>query len=167
MWCSKKATLQIASYWLSDDLRRVKRHPKTEYFRVFTQAVGQERTKEGFAKFFAMIGQQLCEKAEFVCSDMWNPHLDLIATHCPNALNILDRSHIVANMNKAIDEVRAEETRRMRHDGYEPVLRKSRWCLLKRQEDLTDKQRLRLRDLLQYNLRTVRAWLLNEEFQQL
>ncbi|WP_396022729.1 transposase [Cupriavidus laharis] len=39
--------------------------------------------------------------------------------------------------------------------------------MLKRQENLTDKQRVRLRDLLQYNLRTVRAWLLKEEFQQL
>ncbi|XYJ92445.1 ISL3 family transposase (plasmid) [Cupriavidus necator] len=129
--------------------------------------VGQERTKESFSKFFAMIGKQVCEKVEFVCSDMWKPYLEMIALHCPNALNILDRFHIVAKMNKAIDEVRAEESRRMSRDGYEPVLKKSRWCLLKRQENLTDKQRVRLRDLLQYNLRTVRAWLLKEEFQQL
>ncbi|WP_316157601.1 ISL3 family transposase [Cupriavidus sp. BIC8F] len=129
--------------------------------------VGQERTKASFAKFFAMIGKQVCEKVEFVCSDMWKPYLEMIALHCPNALNILDRFHIVAKMNKAIDEVRADESRRMVRDGYEPVLKKSRWCLLKRPENLTDKQRLRMRDLLQYNLRTVRAWLLKEEFQQL
>ena len=129
--------------------------------------IGQERTKESFARFFAMIGTQLCEKVEFVCSDMWKPYLEMIALHCPNALNILDRFHIVAKMNKAIDEVRADETRRMSREGYEPVLKKSRWCLLKRRENLTDKQRLRMRDLLQYNLRTVRAWLFKEEFQQL
>jgi transposase len=52
-------------------------------------------------------------------------------------------------------------------DGYEPVLKKSRWCLLKRRENLTDTQRLRLRDLLHYNLQSVRAYLLKEEFQQL
>jgi transposase len=129
--------------------------------------VGQERTKESFAKFFTMIGQELCEKVEFVCSDMWKPYLEMIARHCPNALNILDRFHIVAKMNKAIDEVRAEEARRMARDGYEPVLKKSRWCLLKRRENLTGKQRTRLKDVLQYNLRTVRAWLLKEEFHQL
>ena len=129
--------------------------------------IGQERTKQSFARFFAMIGTQLCEKVEFVCSDMWKPYLEMIALHCPNALNILDRFHIVAKMNKAIDEVRADETRRMSREGYEPVLKKSRWCLLKRRENLTDKQRLRMRDLLQYNLRTVRAWLFKEEFQQL
>jgi transposase len=129
--------------------------------------VGQERTKESFAKFFAMIGKPLCEKVEFVCSDMWKPYLEMIARHCPNALNILDRFHIVAKMNKAIDEVRADEARRMSRDGYEPVLKKSRWCLLARRENLTGKQRVRLRDLLQYNLRSVRAYLLKEEFQQL
>jgi len=40
-------------------------------------------------------------------------------------------------MNKAIDEVRADEARRMTRDGYEPVLKKSRWCLLARRENLT------------------------------
>ncbi|MGB8416911.1 MAG: transposase [Paraburkholderia sp.] len=45
--------------------------------------VGQERTKESFAKFFAMIGKPLCEKVEFVCSDMWKPYLEMIARHCP------------------------------------------------------------------------------------
>nr|WP_246089455.1 ISL3 family transposase [Paraburkholderia guartelaensis] len=103
--------------------------------------VGQQRTKESFSKFFAMLGQQLCETVEFVCSDMWKPYLEMVALHCPNALNILDRFHIVAKMNKAIDEVRAEESRRMARDGYEPVLKKSRWCLLKRRENLTGKQR--------------------------
>ena len=48
-----------------------------------------------------------------------------------------------------------------------PVLKKSRWCLLKRPENLTDKQRIRLRDLLRFNLQSVRAYLLKEEFQQL
>lgn len=60
----------------------------------------------------------MCEKVEFVCSDMWKPYLEAIAHHCPNALNILDRSHVVAKMNKAIDEVRADEARRTARDGY-------------------------------------------------
>ena len=46
------------------------------------------------------------------------------------------------------------------------MLKKSRWCVLKRKENLTDKQQHRLRDLLRYNLPTVRAYLLKEDFQQ-
>jgi hypothetical protein len=33
-------------------------------------------------------------------------------------------------MNKAIDKIRAEESRRLKADSYEPVLKHSRWCLL-------------------------------------
>jgi len=128
--------------------------------------VGKERTTESFERFFTLIGQELAAKIEFVCSDMWKPYLDLIAKHCTNALSILDRFHVVAKMNLALDDVRAAEARRMAQAGYEPALKKTRWCLLKRPENLTDKQRVRLRDLLRYNLQSVRAYLLKEQFQQ-
>ena len=38
---------------------------------------------------------------------------------------------------------------------------------LRREQNLNDDQRFRLRDLLRYNLKTVRAYLLKEAFQQL
>ena len=127
--------------------------------------VGKDRTKRSFEGFFTLIGAQLAGKVEFVCSDMWRPYLDLIARHCPQALNILDRFHMVAKLNKALDEVRAGEARQMIRQGYEPLLKKKRWCLLKRPQNLTDKQQTSLRELLAYNLKSVRAYLLKEEFQ--
>ncbi len=42
---------------------------------------------------------------------MWKPYLTVIREKCSEALHILDRFHIVANMNKALDEVRAPENR--------------------------------------------------------
>jgi transposase len=68
-------------------------------------------------------------------------------------------------MNKAIDEVRAHEARRLKRDGHEPVLRHARWCLLKRPENLTGKQAAKLAELVKYNLRSVRSYLLREDFQ--
>ena len=109
----------------------------------------------------------MASKIVFVCSDMWEPYLKVIREKCSEALHILDRFHIVAKMNKALDEIRAGESRRMAMDGRTPVLKKSRWLLLKREENLKTEQRFRLRDLLRYNLRTVRAYLLKEAFQQL
>jgi len=128
--------------------------------------VGKERTIESFQGFFTVIGETLASQIEFVCSDMWQPYLDVIRQQCSRALHILDRFHIVAKMNKALDEVRAAESRKMAQEGYEPLLKKSRWCVLKRKANLTTQQRFRLRDLLRYNLQTVRAYLLKEEFQQ-
>jgi transposase len=72
----------------------------------------------------------------------------------------------VQKFGKALDEVRAEEAKRLRRDGYEPMLKRSRWCFLKRPENLTDKQTVKPSELLKYNLRTVRADLLREKFQR-
>jgi transposase len=129
--------------------------------------VGKERTIDSFQGFFTAMGQEVISKICFVCSDMWEPYLKLIREKCSEALHILDRFHIVAKMNKALDEVRAEETRRMQREGRDPVLKKSRWLLLKRSENLGTEQHFRLRDLLRYNLKTVRAYVLKEAFQQL
>ena len=128
--------------------------------------VGQERTIESFERFFTMIGPALAAQIQFVCSDMWKPYLHVIRERCSQALHILDRFHIVAKMNDALDDVRAAEARRMSQAGHEPILKKSRWFLLKRKDNLSTQQRFRLRDLLTYNLRTVRAYLLKEDFQQ-
>ena len=129
--------------------------------------VGKERTIESFQGFFTTIGAEVASQIAFVCSDMWEPYLKVIREKCSQALHILDRFHIVAKMNKAIDEVRAEEAHRMRSEGRRPLLRKARWLLLKRSDNLRDEQYFRLRDLLRYNLKTVRAYLLKEAFQQL
>jgi hypothetical protein len=129
--------------------------------------VGKERTIESFQGFFTTIGQEITSKIVFICSDMWEPYLKVIRENCSESLHILDRFHIVAKMNKALDEVRAGESHRMASEGRTPLLKKSRWLLLKREENLKEEQRFRPRDLLRYNLKTVRAYLLKEAFQQL
>ena len=128
--------------------------------------IGQERTVETFQAFFAMLGTELSSKIQFVCSDMWKPYLQVVREKCSQALHILDRFHIVAKMNAALDDVRAAESRKMAQEGHEPLLKKSRWCILKRKANLTSQQKFRLRDLLRYNLQTVRAYLLKEDFQR-
>ena len=71
----------------------------------------------------------LAEKSEgikFVCSDMWKPYLKVIKERVGQALHVLDHFHIVARLNKALDEMRAEEYRKMKTEGYEPLLTKAR-----------------------------------------
>jgi transposase len=89
----------------------------------------------------------------------------VITKKAGSALNILNRFHIVVHIGKAIDEVRAQEAEELKEKGYEPMLTKTRWLLLKRPENLTEKQEIKLADLLQYNLKSIRSYLLKEEFQ--
>jgi transposase len=83
-----------------------------------------------------------------------------------DALQILDRFHIVAKMDKALDEVRAGESRRMASEGRTPLPRKSRWLLLEREQNLRTAALPPARPA-PYNLKTVRAYLHKEAFQQL
>ena len=131
--------------------------------------VAENREETSLRKFFLWLGPKRSAQIRFICSDMWQPYLNVIAERAPQALNILDRYHIAAKMNKAIDEVRAKETRevraRNRLSRSSLVLKHSRWCLLKRAENLTARQTVKLKELLACNLRTVRAYLLKEQFQ--
>ena len=127
--------------------------------------IGEKRTTKTALRFFRWLGRARTEQLEYVCSDMWKPYLKVIAKKAPQALHILDRFHIVAHINKAIDEVRAAEAKEIASKGYVPVLKKSRWLLLKRHENLSDKEDISLATLLQYNLKTVRSYLLKEDFQ--
>ena len=71
----------------------------------------------------------------------------------------------MVHINKAIDKVRATEAKELVCKGYVPILKKSRWLFLKRPENLTDKEDISLSTLLQYNLKTIRSYLLKEDFQ--
>ena len=96
---------------------------------------------------------------------MWKAYLKVVKKKAGGALHILDRFHIVAHMNKAIDKLRADEARELKKKGDEAVLLRSKWCFLKRPKNLTTDQKGRLSELLKLNLKTVRSYLLKEDFQ--
>ena len=129
--------------------------------------VGRERKAATLEGFFDWFGATRSAALYFVCSDMWKPYLKVVAERAGQAVHVLDRFHIMSHFSKAIDEVRAAEVRKLAAAGKAPVLKHSRWLLLKRPEHLTDAQEDRLADLVRRNLRTVRAYLLKEDFQSL
>ena len=128
--------------------------------------VAQERTEQSLRGFFQYLSDAERQAICFICSDMWQPYLKVIAEQLKHAVHVLDRFHIMKKMNEALDEVRRSEAARLRRDGYEPVLKHSRWCLLKRPENRTEKETVKLSELLQYNLQSVRSHLLREDFQR-
>ena len=129
--------------------------------------VGQERKITTLESFFTWFGKERSARLLVVCSDMWKAYLRVVKEQASQARHVLDRFHIVQKLGKAIDKVRAAEAKQLQAQGKEPVLKNSRWLLLKRPERLTEKQEPKLAELLKLNLRTVRAYLLKEDFQLL
>jgi transposase len=128
--------------------------------------IGRGHNMETLEAFFDFFGKRT-QHLRFVCTDMWRPYRYVLARRASHVLHVFDRYHVVARMNFVLDRIRGKEARRMKKQGHEPVLAHTRWCLLKRPTRLTSLQQDRLEDLLQYNLKTVRAYLLKEEFQLL
>ena len=128
--------------------------------------VGRERKIETLEGFFDWFGEDRSGRLGVVCSDMWRAYLRVVAERAQAAVHVLDRFHIVQKLGKAIDEVRATETKQLRAQGEEPVLKNTRWLLLRHRENLSEEQEPKLAELVKLNLRTVRAYLLKEDFQQ-
>lgn len=128
--------------------------------------IGPDRTARTLLRFFRFLGKDRIVRIQFVCSDMWQAYLKVIAKKVPQAIHVLDRFHIMQKFSTAIDKVRAVEARQLKEDGYEPLLKGSRWLLLKRPDNLTETQTLKLGELLKYNLKSVRSHLMKEDFQR-
>jgi transposase len=127
---------------------------------------GPERRVKTLLQFFREFGPEHSAKLLFVCSDMWAPYLKVIAKKAPQALNILDRFHIMRKFNEAIDEIRRGEVKQFKANGLENVLERKRWLLLKRPENLSEKQTARMDELLKLNLASIKGYLLREDFQR-
>lgn len=129
--------------------------------------IGKDHKKETLHAFCDFMGEQRCQAIEFVCSDMWKAYISVIADRLGNAVHILDRFHIVMNLNKAVDNVRRAEVKKLQKEGKPAYLKNSRWLFLKRKTRVRGKSRTRLRELLDMNLRTVKAYLFKEDFDHL
>ena len=127
--------------------------------------IGQGRTIKTLQDFFDWFGNERAGLLKFICSDMWKPYLKVIAKKAGQAIHILDRFHIVAHMNKAIDKVRSQEARELKAKGLDPVLKGTRWLFLKKVENMSFRQIEKLAVVLRHNLRTVKSYLIKEEFQ--
>jgi transposase len=130
--------------------------------------VGKDRRELSLKAFFVEMEKAVegfAGRIRVVCSDLWRAYVKVIGQVLPQAVHVIDRFHIMQHFGKALDQIRAAEAKRLRAKGQRPLLTKTRWCLLKRPENLTDGQQARLGDLLRLNLRTTRAYLLKEQFQ--
>ena len=127
--------------------------------------VGEDRTQDTLAKFFTGLGRRRCATVRAVCMDMWAAYAKAVTTHLPQAQILFDRFHVVQHLNRAVDEVRRAEIRRIgrRERVY---FRRIRFLLLKSPWNLTGQERDRLSTLVRWNARIVRAYYLKEAFQQ-
>ena len=134
--------------------------------------VEKDREEKSLERFFDKFDEGTTGKKKrslgirFVCSDMWKQYLNVIKRRCLNALNILDRFHVKGHLTKAVDETRKLDVAKLKTQRKEKVLTKSKYIFLKNPENLTDKQAVKLEELLRCNFRVIRAYLMKEDLER-
>jgi transposase len=96
--------------------------------------VGRRRSQATLRRGLKTLGPEFVKGLRFVCSDMWKPYLQVIATHVGHAMHVLDRFHITSHLNQAVDQVRRAEGTRLRAKNKKAAqrLKNMRWHLLRR-----------------------------------
>lgn len=128
---------------------------------------GEGREKKTLEGFFDDLGHEQAKRIEAVCCDMWANYVDVVKVRAPQAALVFDKFHIVRHLLEAVNDVRKEEARMLKHT-YPELLKGTRYVFLKNPENLTDRQRLRLATLEhQRGLKVLRAYELKELFRHL
>lgn len=114
---------------------------------------------------FESLVENVVLNSNTMCSDMWAPYLKVITKKAAQALNILEQFHIVRKLNVTIDEIRRGEANQFKLNKQVNVLERGRWLLLKKPENLSERQTARPGDLMQLNLASVKGYLIREDAQ--
>jgi len=126
-----------------------------------------ERKKETLDRFFTEVLTGRRRKwVEAVCVDMWEPYLQSIRQHLPEAAIVFDKFHVMKHVNAAVDETRRAEFFRL-GGAMRGVIRGKRWLFLTRWGNLTRSQRGRLNEVFALNRRLFKAYVLKEQIEHL
>ncbi len=96
-----------------------------------------------------------------ISMDMWQAYMSVTKEKLPNAKQVHDKFHLIKYLNDAIDKVRRREVK------TNEELKNSRYALLKKPENLTEKQRIKFEAIQQANYQVSRAWQIRENFKSL
>jgi len=106
-----------------------------------------DRNKATLERWLDERGQTWCEAVEVACSDMWDAYQSVAAEKLPNARRIVDRFHVMKNLNDALTKARRAIQKEADEDTKE-ILKGCRWLLVKNKENLKTEEQQKLRTML-------------------
>jgi transposase len=137
-----------------------------QYISIFADLLAKRvifategRDKESWSRFVKALEEHNGHRHAITQAsmDMSVAYQAGVAETCRNAQVVFDKFHVIANANKAVDEVRRTEIHLARK-GENRHLRKTQWIWRKNPQNLTDQEREHLEQLQQQNLVTAKAY---------
>lgn len=128
--------------------------------------VKKGRKTVNLAEFYKEKGDNWCNNIKFVSMDAWLAFRKATKKYCKKAQICFDHFHLAQHFSKAIDKLRIYELKKAKKSEKE-VYKGSRWLLLKRPENLKEKQKYSLARLLELNMNLYKAYIIRDEFRQI
>ena len=137
-----------------------------EYCTIITDSTSKrilevipKRTKEvAKTAITAALSPVQQKQLKVVTGDMWEAYQNTIKECLPNVTYVLDRFHLIKYLNGAIDQTRRKEVKQ------NPILKNSRFVLLKSSKNLNEKQRILFNEIAQENYLVTQVWKARENF---
>jgi transposase len=129
------------------------------------------RTQSEISQVLKVWGKEVLEQIEEVSIDLWKGYKNLVIELMPKAQVVADRFHVMAQINQELDIQRKKERRKVEeliklaktsdekaeHEQVLEGLNKSKYVLLKNEEDLSEEQESKLSQVkkISHNLKTM------------
>ena len=125
-----------------------------------------DRNKATLEKWLDERGKAWCEAIEVACSDMWDAYQAVAAEKLPKAKRIVDRFHVMKNLNDALTKARRVIQKDAEEDTKE-ILKGCRWLLVKNKENLKAEEQQKLHKMLEASPELKACYEFKEAFRDL
>ncbi len=123
----------------------------------------EERSKEKLLTWLEERGEAWREAVEVVCSDMWDAYQEAAAEKLPHAHRVIDRFHVMKNLNDALTKAR-RVIQRNADEATKEQLKGCRWLLVRNCENLTTEEKEKLTRMLAVSPELAVCYNLKEDF---
>jgi transposase len=125
-----------------------------------------DRNKETLLKWLEDRGVEWCASVQYACSDMWDAYQQAAEQKLPNARRVVDRFHVMKNLNDALTKAR-RIIQKDADDKTKELLKGCRWFLVKNRENLSEEQETQLTAMLKASPALKQCYELKEAFRDL
>ena len=125
-----------------------------------------DRKKETLEAWFLARGPAWCAGVKSYCADMWDAYHGAAQAYLPSAIPVVDRFHIMKNLNHAISQTRRKIQKTL-DEASNQHLKGIRWLLVRNRIDLTDEQRQQLDQMLMHSPELKTCYELKERFRDI
>nr|WP_203427674.1 ISL3 family transposase [Rippkaea orientalis] len=134
----------------------------------------EKRIEEEVLKYLEAWGEEVLTKIEEVSIDLWKPYKNIVNKLMPQAEVVADRFHVMKQVNEELDAQRKtlkREAKELKDTNQKEEilsgLNKSKYVLLKNEEDLNEEQKEKLEQVYKTSEVLSKMHQLKEEFRDI